>query len=106
MFNTKNVYQCTYKIMKIFFLCQVFLFLFWNQISLQRIETKHVKRAAAFNTRAFVRPCSISALRFGLKATSSKSPWHTLRVMAVRVKEKPEVSIFNRTSTTSGNSLY
>lgn len=35
--------------------------------------------------------------------------WHTLRVMAgvyVRVKEKPEASIFNRTSTTSGNSLY
>lgn len=50
-------------------------------------------------------PCSIFALLIGLKATG-KSPWHTLRVMAVRVKEKPEASIFNRASTTSGNSLY
>lgn len=53
----------------------------------------------------FVHPCSISTMLFDLKATG-KSPWHTLRVMAVRVKEKPEASIFNRTSTTSGNSLY
>lgn len=32
--------------------------------------------------------------------------WHTLRAEAVRVKEKPEASIFNRASTTSGNSLH
>jgi len=47
------------------FLSQVFLFLIpkFHQASLQLIETKHVKRVAG-NTRAFVRPCSISALRF------------------------------------------
>lgn len=87
-------------------------FIFYSRISLNKFTFKssierieHVKRTAGI-TRTFVHPCSISALRFGLKATSSKSPWHTLRVMAVRVKEKPEASIFNRTSTTSGNSLY